>query len=242
MVAMTGLLSAADFVFSAGGGVYVGGLFTRYTLTADGSIEGEPVSVKADQKMNQFNFGGFLFVDGTWAEFNLGMQCGLHNYKEIMVAASPRIDDLITSSTGKGSEIMLDFTLLGKYPFTLNEDFALFPLLGLEYQVTLMETRQPDGRKRYDRTDPLRGDTDVNGDIYELAVWNSLFVIIGAGMDYKIASPLFLRTELLYSFRLKTPYEVDALEKAKMGVNAPDPKLGGLTGGPTIKIAAGWRF
>jgi len=242
MCALTAFLPAADFTVSAGGGLFVGGLFTRYTLTADGKIEGEPVSVSAGQEMNQFNFGGFLFLDGTWAEFTVGIHSGSHNYKETMVAASPSIDDLVTVSTGEGTEIMFNLGLLGKYPFTLNENFVIFPLLGLEYQIALKETRQPKGRRSYDRTDPLRGDTDVNGDTYKLAAWNSLFIIIGAGMDYKFTSSLFLRPELLYGFRLQTPYEIDALEKAKKGVNAPDPKLGGLTSGPALKIAAGYKF
>jgi len=192
--------------------------------------------------MNQFNFGGFLFFDATWAEFNIGVQSGLHNYRETMVAASPGIDDLVTVSTGEGTEIMLNLGLLGKYPFTLNGNFVLFPLLGLEYQIALKETRQPKGRKSYDRTDSLRGDTDVNGETYKLSAWNSLFIVIGAGMDYKFTSSVFLRTELLYGFRLQTPYEIDALEKAKKGVNAPNPKLGGLTSGSALKIALGYTF
>ena len=238
----TAFLSAGDFSLSAGGGIYLGSLFSRYTLTADGSIKGEPVSVNAGQEMNQFNFGAFLFADATWAEFDLGIQGGRHNYKETMVAASPSIDDLVTNSVGKGTEMMLSLALLGKYPFTLNGNFLLFPLLGLEYQIALMEIRQPDKRSQYDRTDPIRGDTDANGDTYKLSAWNSLFIVIGAGIDYKFTSLLFLRTELLYSFRLKTPYEADSLEKAKRGINATDPKLGGLTSGPTLKIAVGRKF
>jgi opacity protein-like surface antigen len=242
MAAFAALLPAADFALSAGGGAYLGGLITRYNMTADGNIEGEPVSVDAGQEMNQFNYGGFLFADATWVEFHFGIQGGINNYEETMVAASPSIDDITTNSRGTGSEVMLGLSLLGKYPFTLNEQFSLFPLLGIEYQITLKETRRPDGHKEYERTDSLRGDTDANGDIYKLSAWNSLFVVIGAGMDYRLVSSLFLRTELLYSFRLQMPYEGDQLEKAKKGVSADDPKLGGLTSGPALKIAAGWRF
>jgi hypothetical protein len=39
-----------------------------------------------------------------------------------------------------------------------------------------------------------------------------------------------------------TPYEVDALEKVKKMVNAPEPKLTGLTSGPSVRIALGYRF
>jgi len=239
---LTATLAAADFSLSAGGGGYVGGLFTRYTLTADGNIDGEPVKVNADQEMNQFNFGGFLFVDGTWAVFSLGIQRGINNYNETMITTSPTIDDLVMPSQGKGSETMLTLALLGKYPFTLNDRFTLFPLLGLEYQIALAQTREPEGGlKRYDRTDGIR-ESNVNGKPYSLPVWNSWFVNIGAGLDYRLFSSLFLRAELLYGFRLQTPYETDALEKVKKGVNASNPKLHGLTSGPTLSIAAGWRF
>ena len=241
MFALTAALAAADFSLSAGGGGYIGGLFTRYTLTAPGSIDGDPVNVNATQGMNQFNFGGFLFVDGTWAQFSLGIQHGLNNYHETMIATSPTIDDLVIPSQGKGAETMLTLALLGKYPFTLNDKFTLFPLLGMEYQIALTQTREPDGRKRYNRTDGIR-ESDVNGEPYALPVWNSWFVVVGAGVDYRVFSSLFVRAQLLYGFRLLTPYETDALEKAKKGVNANDPKLSGLTSGPALSIAAGWRF
>jgi len=240
--ALTAALPAADFAITTGAGAHIGGLFTRYTLTADGKIEGESVKVNADQQMNQFNFGGFLFIDGTWAVFSLGIQGGLNNYTETMVAKIPSRDNLVMPSQGKGSEVMLNFTLLGKYPFTLNERFILFPLAGVEYQIALMEARQPEGRQRYDRTDSRKGESDANGKTYQLPVWNSWFIVIGAGMDYRLSASLYLRPELLYSFRLQTPYETDALEKVKKGLNAPNPKLAGLTSGPTLRIAAGWRF
>jgi len=192
--------------------------------------------------MNQFNFGGFLFADAKWVEFCAGIQGGLNNYNETMIAASPTIEDITSTSKGEGSETMLTLALLGKYPFALGEKFTIFPLLGLEYQIALMQARKPEGRRRYDRTDPIRGESDVNGDTYTLSMWNSLLVVIGAGIDYDLSSSMFLRTELQYGFRLMTFYEVDSLEKAKKGVNAPDPKLAGLTSGPALKIAAGWRL
>ena len=240
--ALTCVLPADDFSFSMGAGAHIGGLFTRYQLSANGKIEGEPVSVNAAQTMNQFNYGAFLFFDATWVEFSAGVQGGLNNYEETMIAASPSIDDITTTSRGEGSEVMLSIALFGKYPFTLSEKFTVFPLAGLEYQITLMQSRQPEGRRRYDRTDPERGETGADGKTYALPVWNSLFIIVGGGMDYRLSSSMFLRTELLYGFRLQTFYEIDALEKAKKGVNAQDPKLGGLTSGPTLRIAAGWRL
>jgi len=245
--ALAAILPADGFSLSAGGGGLIGGFFTRYKLTADGKIDGEPININADQEMNQFNFGGSLFVDGTFSkvgvELNIGLQRGINNYKETSVVENPSIDTMVSTSEGDGWETMLNLSLLGKYPFTLNERFTLFPLAGVEYQIALEETRQPsgNGRKRYDRTDGIR-EVDVNGDPYSLSAWNSWFVVIGGGVDYRIFSSLFVRAELLYGFRLPTSYELDQLDRAKKALNAPNPKLGGLTSGPTLSIAAGWRF
>jgi len=239
---LVNFLPAEDFAFSAGAGLSLGGLFTSYTLTAKGQIDGEPVNVTAEQKMKQFNFGGFLYADATWVEFNVGVQGGLNKYKETSTASSPSINDIKTEMKGTGSEIMLTLTLLGKYPFTLNEKLKLFPLLGVDYQIALMETRKPEGRKRRDRSHPKYGESDVNGNTYKLSAWNSLFIVAGGGADYNLTSNLYLRGEVLYGFRLKTPYEGDALEKAKKGLNASNPKYSGLTSGPTLKVATGWRF
>ena len=231
----------ADFSLSAGGGAHAGGLFTRYTLTANGKIEGETVSVNAGQEMNQRNFGGFLFIDGTWAEFSVGVQSGTNTFNEKIVTASPSIGNPTEIIKGRGRETMLTFALTGKYPFKLSDRFALSPLAGLEYQIALMQRRHEPGYSEYDRTNGER-ESDVDGEPYKLSTWNSLFVNIGVGMDIDLVSSLFLRTELFYGFRLKTFYEEDALKKVKENLNAADPKLGGLTGGPILRVAAGWRF
>jgi len=237
---LVNILPAEDFALSAGAGLSVGGLFTRYTLTGNGNMLGDPVDVEAKQEMDQFNFGGFLFFDATWAEFSVGVQGGLNNYKETVTISDPGTDDIVYK--GEGSEIMLTLTLLGKYPFTLSDKLKVFPLLGLDYQIALMETRKPEGLKRRDRTHKKYGDVDSNDEIYELSVWNSLFILIGGGVDYNLTSNMFLRGELLYGFRLQTFYEVDALELAKKRFNANNPELSGLTSGPALRVATGWRF
>jgi len=243
--AIANILPAADFSFSAGAGATAGYLFTRYRLTADGQIDGEPVNVDMGQQMDQFNYGAFLFADGTWVKFSVGIQGGLGSYKETQFVEvdNPDVDEIVSTYKGKGFETMLTLALVGKYPFvTPSEKITWFPLVGIEYQIALMQARQPEGRERRNRDDPIRGETDADGDRFDISVWNSLFVVVGAGMDYDLTSSLFLRTELQYSFRLQTPYEVDRLKFAKKMINSDNPKLGGLTSGPSIKIAAGWRF
>jgi opacity protein-like surface antigen len=235
-------LFGVDFSLSAGGGGFLGGLFTRYTLNARGTVAGMPVEVLSKQALNQFNYGAYLFLDATWAEFSVGIQGGTGTYQEDMSADSSQ-EGTIFGSDGKGTgaEVMAGFTLLGKYPFRLNRQFTVFPLAGVAYHLALREYRDPEKFKAYDRTDGIR-ESDSKGNAYRLSAWNSFFIDIGAGLDFRLNSHLFLRTELLYAFRLMTPFEADALEKVKKMTNAPDPKLSGLASGPTLRFALGYTF
>jgi hypothetical protein len=231
----------ADIPLSAGGGALAGGHFTRYTLNSEGEIGG-PVDVVSTQNMNRVSYGGYVFVDAVWAELSLAFQGGYNTWEE-RFSAKRKDGTTVTSQSnrGTGMEGMLGIALLGKYPFTLTERLSIFPLAGLEYQIALWQFRDREIGRRYNRTDGIR-ESASDGTAYSLSAWNSLFVDIGAGLDLELTARLFLRTELLYGFRLQTPYEVDALKKVKTMANAPNPKLGGLSSGPTLRVALGWRF
>jgi opacity protein-like surface antigen len=239
--ALASASQAADFSLSGGTGGFIGRLFTRYTLEADGQISGDSVSVVSNQEVNESNFGGFLFFDATWVEFSLGIQGGFNTYAETTFAESSKQTEIDENNTGTGSERMFVMALLGKYPFKLHEKFTLFPLAGIEYQITLLEYRKPADLYQYDRTDGVI-EFDINNNAYGLSAWNSLFIDIGAGLDYSLILPLYIRTEFIYAFRLQTRYEADALEKVKKLVSAPDPHFGGLTSGPTLKVSVGYRL
>jgi opacity protein-like surface antigen len=235
-------LSGADFSLSFGGGGFLGGLFTRYTLAARGTVAGIPVEVVSKQELNQFNYGAYLFFDATWAEFSVSLQRGTGTYKEAMSADSSREGTLFgLDGRGAGSEIMTGLSLLGKYPFRLSRQCAVFPLAGFAYHIALLEYRDPEKFKGYDRTDGIR-EIDSKGNAYRLSAWNSFFIAIGAGLDFKLNSRLFLRTEWLYAFRLMTPFELDALGKVKKMTGALNPKLSGLTSGPVLRFGLGYTL
>jgi hypothetical protein len=237
-----GSVCGEDFSLSAGAGGLVGGLFTRYSLNAGGEAF-IPVDLRSSQRIDQFNYGGFLFADAVWAELSLSLQNGRNAWEERYSVTGSDDGMSITDdlTRGTGMETMFGLGLLGKYPFRLNKGLRIFPLAGLEYQIALMEYRDPETGSRYNRTDGIR-EPDSGGRAYKLPAWNSLFVDIGAGLDIDLRPGLFLRTELLYGFRLRTPFEKDALEKVKNQANAPNPALKGLTSGPTLKLALGIRF
>jgi len=225
-------ISALDFSFSAGGGGLLGYTFTRYTL--------EGGNVKSSQSMDRFNYGGFLFFDATYAELSVMIQGGNNSYKENMIYSSASLTD----SKGTGTEASLGFSLLGKYPFTVNNKITWFPMLGIEYQIALIQKRHPDGAFVYDRSKgKLPEDRDKNDKPYPLSAWNSFWIDVGAGLDYNLTNSLFLRGEVLFGFRLPTSYEMGALQVVKKPpMNVSNPKLAGLTGGPNLKIAIGYRF
>jgi hypothetical protein len=65
---------------------------------------------------------------------------------------------------------------------------------------------------------------------------------LGAGLDYYLIGNIFLRSELLFGFRLQTVYEKGALEAVKKQMHISDPKLAGLTGSPALKVCVGYRY
>ena len=222
-----------DFSFSAGGGGLLGYTFTRYTL--------EGGSIESIQNMDRFNYAGFIFFDATYAELSILIQGGNGTYMENMIFDESTSS---TDSTGNGYETSLGFSLTGKYPFDISDKFVLFPMLGVEYQIALTQKRQPEGNIVYDRTKGhLAEDRDKNDESYPIHAWNSFWINIGAGTDYFITGSLFLRGEFLFGFRLPTTYENGALEVVKNPpMNARNPKLAGLTGGPNFKIGVGYCF
>jgi hypothetical protein len=233
-----------EFGLSAGGGLSLGGLFSRYTITADETVDGVPTFIRLNQGTQQFNFGGYLFFDATYAELSLDIQGGINSYKE--AAKMEQGGEVVNNRKGTGSETMLGFTLLGKYPFSIRENLVLYPLAGIEYQIALVEKRKPEEEREYDR---IEGKTEFDDTRdYPLSLWNSFFIDIGTGIDFVFRSPLYARAEFIYSFRLPTPYETAAIDWLvdTYGIPEPtlwgDPKMSGLTHGPELRLAVGYRF
>ena len=225
-----GGLFGADFSLSAGTGGIIGGSFTRYNSSSTvGSGE-------MKQNINQFNYGALAFIDATYGEAAFSFQSGSNNYDEVMSK-----DGEFVNREGDGWGSSLGISLLGKYPFNFAKRMHIFPLLGMEYKITLSEKRQPDGGNIYDRTNGLY-ETDKDGNSFSLSTWNSFWIQVGVGADFAIMKNVYLRGEFIYGFRLMTPYEKDGLEQLKNMLGDDSPKLGGLTSGPSFKLAAGYNF
>jgi hypothetical protein len=201
MVLVLAALVAAGGVFaqnialSAGGGGLIGGDF-------GGGVEASGTKIETPY----FGGGGFAFFDATYAELSLAISGNGGKFK--------------TSGSGDVdfSLVNLNIGLLGKYPFAINDTLSFFPLLGIDYQVTLSAKQ---------------GDNEVD----EPGDFSALWIKFGGGVDYSITESLYLRLDALYGIRLANKFEND------MKDNIPGADVKPLLGhGLTVKVGVGYKF
>jgi hypothetical protein len=183
---------------SAGIGGYFGGDF-------GGGVEqgGEKMT------MPYFGGGGFAFFDAKYAELSFGVFGGGGTWKMF----GEDVDISIMN---------MDIALLGKFPIAVGSSLTVFPLLGIDYQVTL-SAKDEDGEEMEN------GDGDkMAGD------YSALWFKFGGGLDYAITSKLYLRFEALYGIRLANKFETDMKDDFEADVL--------LGHGLTAKLAVGYKF
>ena len=203
---------AQGLSLSAGVGGLIGGDF-------GGGVEGSAGGQSVKYETPYFGGGAFAFFDATYAELSLAFLGGGGKFK----------------FTSPGGDTDQDFSianfnigLLGKYPFAINDKLALFPLLGIEYQIALDE--KMDGEK-YEGFD---GDGKP-GD------FSALWFKFGGGLDFAVTEKIYLRFEALYGIRLENQAEKDLEDYFKAMVPGIDTKA--LLGhGLIAKLAAGYKF
>jgi len=229
---------ASDFALSIGGGGFAGYTFTRYKLAGD---DNTGKYVESLQNMDRVNYGGFLFFDMTYAVLSVSYHAGNNKYSESVKYPS---GDFLTDDKGIGKEQSIAISVIGKYPFSINNKLQVFPMLGLEYHFALVQKRQPENDLMYNRQDgELKADRDKNDNPYPLSAWNSIWLNVGVGLDYYFTKSVFLRSEFIFGFRMPTKYEMGALQVVKQEpTNILKPSMSGLTGTPTLKISIGYRF
>jgi len=192
-ILLAGGAFAQNFRLSAGGGVILGPSFAEW--------KGSDSSTK----YSGFDFGINAFFDATYAEVNLGL---LFNTSKSDIDSARNEDS-----------IYLTLGLLGKYPFSLNYKLALFPFIGIEYNIGL--------GSKYD------GEATEFDDFSMADYMNCLSLSFGAGVDFSLTNALYLRGEIGFAIVFNTKVEngyADALDETIFKGRIP------------IKLAAGYRF
>jgi opacity protein-like surface antigen len=170
-----GVFAQAEFRLGAG----VGGYFTSdFGGGVEFTTSGQSIKTPYD------GYGGFLFVDATYAELSFGYFFGSGTMK-FEGGGTP--DE---SYTGTG----LDIGLLVKYPFDVSEMLSVFPLLGATYRAMLSVKME-------------NGDEDENEEDFS-ALWFRL----GGGVDFSFTDNIYLRGEVLSGLRLANKFENDLVD------------------------------
>jgi opacity protein-like surface antigen len=198
MAAGSAFAQMPEFKLSAGAGGY-------FTSDFGGGYDARNTN---ELKWPYAGGGGFAFFDATFAELSLGFFAAGGN----LMINGEKITNNNWSYTG------LDISLLGKYPFTLTEQFTLFPLLGIDYRH-FVSVKQ--------------NGTKLNRD------YSALWFKLGVGADYAFTDHIFARLGVVYGLRLANKFEKDWV-KAMTGIaDTPETKLGH---GLDVKLAVGYRF
>jgi len=174
---------------------------------------------------NALGFGGFLFLDATYAELNVAFMGGPNNQVVIMDGERKSLSDVFPGTPDPDLAFTaLSIGLLGKYPIDLGKA-TIFPLAGIGYDIMLGMTS--DGEEI---TDSLTGEkVDVTEKLSQLKF------SVGVGGDFDINDNLYFRAEALGTYRLPNKSTTDSAKNAD-GISAE----GGFGG--TVKLAVGYRF
>jgi len=210
-------LQAADFHVGIGAGGDFGVVFT----SLDTNIP-EPDKSQAEEalKNTEVNRLGFcFFVDLTYLELDLGGK-----YYNLKLKQNGY--DL------KETQSYFNIGFMGKYPFSLNDRFSLFPLAGFDFQfLTKVKDKQGGQSVTIDRSD--LSDNNIDENYFDRIVFN-----FGIGMDITLVKGLFLRGMFIYGINFNTEQQKDAIDVIKDA--GYDVSV--LNHGPSLKLAIGYKF
>jgi len=202
ILVLGGAFALPRFGLSAGGGGFVDmGLGGGYEFS---NSSGQ--STKVEAYMPALAGGGNAFFDATFVELSLGFSGGFGRFLIRDGDDLERVDFSITK---------LNISLLGKYPFEIGTKWAIFPLLGIDYQLMLS----------------VKGEDEYE---IEASDFNALWFKLGAGFDCSFTEQIYLRFSTLYGIRLPNQFEIDAVDRLDANVL--------LGQGLTARLAIGYRF
>jgi opacity protein-like surface antigen len=163
--------------------------------------------------MNIPSFGVFMFYDGTYYEFSVGVA-----YGKVSMEFKDYYDLLNGDRNYSGGFMQLQLALLGKYPIDMGM-VTLFPLIGINFNYIISFSGD------------FKGEKPGN--------WNQVGFLGGFGMDYDLSLSAFLRIEAMFQLRLSNTFmDTEVSASKQIGLDA-DTTFGM---GPVIRAGVGFRW
>jgi len=161
----------------------------------------------SDVNGNAHYFTGLVFLDAVYGVFETGAVIGFSDWGDTEIR--PGIEKIFA----------WDFSLLAKFPIILNRRFTVFPLAGMRYRLGLSDTLEKNGQIQSDYG-PRNAD--------------SLWMLLGAGIDANLTRRVYLRSEILYSNKLGSRYGQKLMQTGNYDKISE--------AGPELRLAVGVRL
>ena len=171
-------------------------------------------------KMPYTAVGVYLFFDAVYAEMFFGYISGNGKWESPNVADPQNLPNMPRTYINAG--------LFAKYPFSFFERIKLFPLLGLDYEMSIS------GKLKYANSDDYV--FDGANDHPEANSLSSLWFKLGGGIDFDMGKTVYLRSELIYGLRAANSFEHFCADRLQSETWAEFGQ------GVAVKIGVGARF
>ncbi|MDR3012350.1 MAG: CsgG/HfaB family protein [Chitinispirillales bacterium] len=176
----------------------------------------------AGMGMPYTGWGIYWFFDIEYAEFFVGFSSGSGSWKT---------GNVEQDSMPNMQRTYINFGALAKYPIPLSNDFRAYPLLGLDYELSV--------KSRLRHTDGRELAFDGNDGNHQASVLSALWFKVGAGIEIGIRPGVYIRPEILYGLRTANTFEKGEAEAEKEYDRVAKPRLGH---GLTLRLGGGFRF
>ncbi|GBU23323.1 hypothetical protein R80B4_03240 [Fibrobacteres bacterium R8-0-B4] len=171
-------------------------------------------------KMPYTAVGAYLFFDAVYAEAFLGYASGNGQWTSRSVADPQNLPYMPRACVTAGASV--------KYPFPVYDRVKLFPLLGLDYEMSISGSLKNVNGSDY-AFDGADGRPAANS-------LSSLWLKLGAVIDFDMGKTLYLRSEVIYGARAANSFEQFSADRLHSGAWAEFGQ------GVAVKIGAGVKL
>jgi hypothetical protein len=194
------------------------GIFINRMIASSSSL-----GVSSELTNTSIPFRGEAFFDGQYFQFGLGYRLRVLGHQKQTLTVSGTTSTLTDADTGLKGYLALSLYL--KYPLVVGR-FVIFPLLGVEKDLNVV-IHDASG---HDLLGKMTDQQRVNED----QVW----VKTGMGVQFPLSSWGYLRTQILFGWKVPNQSENDAVANAESA--GFDATLYSFE--PDLSIAVGFKL